>query len=159
MRQGRIVIALLALVGIALGMGALPATNRDSSGRPPASPAAPIARTVATGWRPLLAIAAEQAESLVAMGEARERNLLRIRAEQSAMHEALAAADAWLADHPGDAADPAVVAYQEGAGKIRQAMEEAQSGFLRLDFERVAGATALMREGAADLHRALGLLP
>lgn len=106
----------------------------------------------------MLRRASEQADHLVALGESRERNLLRIRAEQSAMLSALAEADAWLAAHPANQGDPAAVTYASGAARIRTAMDEAQAGFLRFDFERVARANDSLRAGARSLHQAIELL-
>lgn len=111
------------------------------------------------GFRPLLERAASDAGVLLNLGESRERNLLRIRAGQEAMSNSLAAADAWLVAHPPAAADePAIEAYRDGAAAIRKAMEEAQAGFLRFDFDRVAVATETMWQGAAALERAMALL-
>lgn len=158
--RGSIIIALLVLLGIAAGMGVTPRPEHASVATPQARVASPASGGFAAGFRPLLARAAAEAEALVEMGEARERNLLRIRAGQNAMHEALGAADGWLAEQPPAPGDvPAVEAYQEGATSIRTAMNEAQAGFLRLDFDRVARSTETMREGAALLDRAIDLLP
>ena len=106
----------------------------------------------------MLQHASEQADRLVALGESKERNLLRIRAGQSAMLSALAEADAWLAAHPATQSDPAMAAYRTGAADIRTAMEEAQAGFLRLDFERVARANETLQAGAQSLRQAIDLL-
>ena len=107
------------------------------------------------GFLPLVERAAAQARVLVAMGEGRERNLLVIRREQEVMLKSLATADAWLGANPPPAAlAPAAAAYRAGAVSIRAAMDEAQAGFLRFDFERVARATEKMRDGAAALHLA-----
>lgn len=125
------------------------------------SPGAMSATSDAFGaeFAPLLQRAAANAATLVTIGEAKERNLLRIHAAQQEMNASLAAADAWLAAHVPPAADePAVAAYQHGAAAIRLAMNEAQAGFLRFDFARVARATTTMRQGAADLNTALTLL-
>lgn len=107
------------------------------------------------GFGPLLERAATNAAELVTIGETKERNLLRIHAAQEAMNASLADADAWLGDHvPPSPDQPAVAAYRRGADTIRQAMDEAQAGFLHFDFARVALATESMRQGAADLDAA-----
>jgi hypothetical protein len=131
--------------------------------RPPAPAEAPLAvaspASFRAGFRPLLERATAAANDLVAMGDARERNLLHIRDGQEAMEAALAEADAWLATHlPSPADEPMVAVYRHGAAAIRTATAEAQAGFLRFDFERVARATETMRSGAADLARATALL-
>lgn len=125
---------------------------------PHASPAASPSPSYSTHeFLPLLQRASEQADHLVALGMSRERNLLRIYAEQSTMLSALADADAWLAAHPANQDDPATVAYHAGAADIRSAMEEAQAGFLRFDFERVARANDTLQAGARSLHQAIDL--
>lgn len=72
--------------------------------------------TFPTAFLPLVERAVSDAGVLVATGEARERNLLRIREQHEAMLESLAAADAWLAAHPPPPAFMlAATAYQDGA--------------------------------------------
>lgn len=127
------------------------------------TPAAPqgIPETSAPlqAFRPLLQRASTQADVLAALGEEKERNLIRIRTEQNAMVAALADADAWVAANPGSESEPAVAAYRAGTDAIRAAMDEAQAGFLSFDFDRVSRAYITLDAGAAALHRALGLLP
>ncbi|MFN8592326.1 MAG: hypothetical protein U0031_12775 [Thermomicrobiales bacterium] len=121
--------------------------------------ATPAIDSFRAGFAPLLAAAADQAGELVAIGEKKERNLLRIRAAQEAMHERLDVVDAWLASHPPPESDGAAIAsYHQGADSIRAAMREAQDAFLHLDFERVAHATETMRQGEIDLRRAQSLV-
>ena len=107
------------------------------------------------GFLPLLERVAAEARVLVAMGEDRERNLLRIRRQQEVMLESLAAADAWLgANPPPPALVPAAAAYRDGAEAIRVAMDEAQAGLLRFDFDRVARATDTLADGSSALDLA-----
>ncbi len=155
---------LLALIILTILLGlciiAL-ARSQPTSQAPPifASPAAnPSPSCSPREFLPLLQRASEQADRLVALGESRERNLLRIRAEQSAMLTTLAEADAWLAAHPATMDDSATAAYSTGAADIRTAMAEAQAGFLRFDFERVARANDTLQAGAQSLRQAIGLL-
>ena len=153
--------AILTLI-ILLGLGALAlAGNRPPSQQMvmTASPAAtPVADRLPRAFLPLLLDASAQADRLVALGESRERNLFHIRAEQGAMLSALSAADAWLAAHPALQDDVAIAAYRAGADTIRSAMTEAQAGFLRLDFERVARAHDTLQAGALSLHQAIDIL-
>lgn len=160
-RRGTIaaVISALAVLGILGGLvgflESIPRAEPLAGERPPATPDADFR----VGFQPLLADAASEARKLVAIAERRERNLLTIRAGQQAMEEALGAADAWLATHPPAEADaPGVAAYRAGAASIRSAMTEAQAGFLRFDFDRVARATAQLSEGEAALELAISLL-
>ena len=156
----------LALLLAVLAMAAVAAVVVFLDGTPPrapAPPASPVASLAAgafrSGFAPLVADAAATAGELVVMGEARERNLLRIRERQGEMLRRLAAADAWLATRtPPAEAIAAVAAYHEGAAAARSAMSEAQAGFLRFDFARVARATETMRESEAALRRAAELL-
>ena len=108
---------------------------------------------------PRLRAAAAGAAELVALGESRSRNLLTIRAAQRRMDDRLAAVDALLAAGPTPARfAPALDAYHSGATAVRRAMAEAQAGFLRLDWDRVARATDLLADAAAALDRAAAIL-
>jgi hypothetical protein len=149
-------VSAIVLIGSPRRASAPPVTAPNSL----ATPAAPAdLTTFRAGFLPLLERAAANADALVAMGEARERNLLRIHAAQDAMNAALQDADDWLTSHPAPATDaPAVAAYRHGEAAIRTAMDEALAGFLRFDFARVARATETMRDGASSLQRALALL-
>lgn len=154
-------ILILILVGAAgvalLRNAAAPATVTPLAPSP--AIATPALATSSAEFLPLLERAAAEANALVSLGDSRERNLFRIRAAQAAMSAALADTDAWLAAHPPAAEnEAAVVSYRDGAASIREAMTEAQAGFLRLDFERVARATETMREGEAALRHAIALL-
>ncbi len=151
-------IVVICAAALLLGLRVVAPLGGDG---PPlaASPVPGEARAFHAGFQTLVQDAIAKAEILVAMGDSRERNLLRIRAEQEGMTTALAAADLWLEETPAPVIEePAVAAYREGAAAIRLAMQEAQAGFLRFDFDRVARATETLREGAAALERALALL-
>lgn len=100
----------------------------------------------------------EAADALVDLGERRERNLLVVSQRQSAMNAALDATDAWLAQQAAHRGDPAVAAYRAGAEKIRQAMGDAQSAFLRLDWDGIAAANELLKQGTAEIATAANLL-
>lgn len=107
------------------------------------------------GFLPLVERVAAEARVLVAMGEDRERNLLRIRRQQEVMLESLAAADAWLgANPPPPALGPTVATYRDGAKAIRAAMDEAQAGLRSFDFDRVARATDTLADGSSALDLA-----
>jgi hypothetical protein len=156
----RLGIAMLALLGalVILGIAAQPSRFRAMPA--PASPRAGTAAPDAlrTEFLPLLQRTLATAETLVAMGDSRERNLLVIHERQSAMLEALAAADAWVTANPKAADAPAVASYQEGAREIRGAMDDARDGLLHLDFGEVARATTTMKQGATALREAVTLL-
>ncbi len=161
--SGRGAIAGIVIVCLIAGAIGVRFVGSPADSPTPGQPSSPVMATSAdtfrAGFLPLLEQAAANAQALVAMGESRERNLLRIRAAQEAMSSSLAAADAWLADQqPPAPVEPAIAAYRPGAAAIRTAMSEAEAGFLRLDFDRVVRATVTLRQGAADLARAVGLL-
>jgi len=127
---------------------------------PVASPAAALAPVEAAAYRelaPRLTAAASQARLLVDLGVARERNLLVIRREQDTSAARLAEVDVLAAAAPPRFA-PALAAYAEGARAVRRAMAEAQAGFIRFDWDRVAGATRMMERGAEQIERAADLL-
>jgi hypothetical protein len=153
-------VLILGTVAAFVGLWLVQSSVDRAPPHPSSSPsAATSADAFRAGFLPLLERALAEAQVLVAIGESRERNLLRIRAEQEAMSSSLAAADVWLAAHQPPAPDePAIAAYRHGAAAIRTAMSEAEAGFLRFDFERVARATETLSAGAASLQRALELL-
>ncbi len=108
---------------------------------------------------PLLRAASVEAHSLVALGESRSRNLFAIQSAQDRMEDRLDAVDGALtASPPPSQLEEAFAAYRSGAGTVRRAMGEAQAGFLRLDWDRVARAIELLARGAALLDRATALL-
>jgi hypothetical protein len=153
-------VAIVCLIAGAVAMRyvGMPADS-PMPGEPSGTVSVPSADAFRAGFLPLLTQAAADAQVLVAIGESRERNLVRIHAEQEAMANSLAAADSWLASHQPPASDEsAIAAYSHGAAAIRTAMSEAQAGFLRFDFERVARATETLTAGADSLQRALELL-
>lgn len=94
------------------------------------------------------------AEALVDLGERRERNLLVVGQRQSAMNAALDATDAWLAQQVMPQDDHAVAAYRSGAALIRQSMTDAQSAFLRFDWNSIAAANVVLKQGAAEIAEA-----
>lgn len=148
------VLVGLAILGLAAQLPRIPVTPAPET--PPVSTADPEA--LRAEFLPLLQQALATADMLVAMGDARERNLLVIHARQSAMLEALAAVDTWLDANPDAAGMPAAIVYRDGAREIRAAMDEARDGLLHLDFGEVAHATTTMRQGVAALRQALMML-
>lgn len=132
--------------------------QRPAIDSPAVPPSIPETNATVHPFRPLLQRASTQADLLVALGQARERNLIRLRGEQNAMVEALQETDAWINANPERQSGPAFATYREGASAIRAAMNEAQEGFLRFDFDRVATANETLQTGAGALHRALDLL-
>jgi len=157
---GLLLVALTS-AGLFGGVGELARPAGDSSpARPSASPAANGTDDgFRVGFLPLLEDAAANARVLVATGEARDRNLLRVRSQQEAMWGSLDAADAWLDANPApDRFISAEAAYREGATAIRTAMDDAQAAFLRLDFARVARAIKTLERGEAAITSAIALI-
>jgi hypothetical protein len=144
-----ITITLIILIG----------SQPEAEAPPPSLPSGiPESSAALQSFRPLLQRASTQADALVALGQARERNLIRIRSEQNAMAAVLAEADAWVNANSDSESEPAIATYGEGAASIRAVMNEAQEGFLRFDFDRVTGATETLMTGADALRQALDLL-
>lgn len=152
-------LALLLVILLASAAALAVVLRPDGSPLRPGPGASPAATSFATGFRSQLAGVLEAGEALVDLGERRERNLLVVGQRQSAMTAALDATDAWLAQHPAAADDPAVAAYHTGAARIRAAMAQAQSAFLHFDWDAIATANDTLRQGVADLTTARDLLP
>jgi paraquat-inducible protein B len=161
-RRAAILIFAGALVFIdALGRlltGSSPSLVDDAAPGVASPTAAAVDDVLRDEFGPLLVQAANDARTLVELGETKDRNLFRIREGQAAMERSLLAADGWLTRNPSLHADAAAATYRDGASRIRAAMDEAQQGFRRLDFDRVAQATETMREGERLLRDAQRLL-
>ena len=143
-------LLLLAVAGLVVFLNlrpTVPSTNLDGS--------LPPAGTFTSGFLAHLETVQEAADALVDLGERRERNLLVVAQGQSAMNAALDATDSWLAQQPTHQDDAAVAAYRSGANEIRQAMTDAQSAFLRLDWNGVAAANVTLREGVDNIRAAV----
>ena len=164
--EGELVIASrLRLFGVALLLvltaGTVVASSRPGlSGRPlqvVSTPAVPL-ETEALYAKELesrLSTASAEARSLVDLAERRSRNLLEIRAAQRRMEDKLDAVDAFASENPPPAPlASALDSYRNGARAIRTAMDEAQAGFFRLDWERVASAYDRLATGADRLRDA-----
>lgn len=149
--------AVAALLLVALTVASVLTTaSSPRPSRPSAQGAGAVAvRGYASALAPRLSAAADQAAALAALGERRSRNLLEIRSAQSRMEETLAAVDTIAAAGPPPAsAVSAVASYRSGAALVRDAMDEAQAGFLQFDWDRVATAYEDLDAGAAQLRRA-----
>lgn len=150
MTPRRLLLLLLALVPLAVILGtrepAPPVRNDSATG------------TFAEGFLEHLASVQEAAAALVDLGERRERNLLVVSQRQSAMNAALDATDTWLAQQAAPQDDQAVAAYRAGASSIRQAMGDAQSAFLRFDWDGIAAANETLKQGASEISTAVNLL-
>ena len=152
-------LALVAVVGALVAAVAWPPAGEEAPVAASPPPALSADEAAFYGeLMPRLRAAAEQAHELANLGESRSRNLLAIRTAQRRMNDRLGAVDAVAADAASDRFAPALAAYRGGARAVRAAMEEAQAGFVRLDWDRVARATALMARGTAELDRAVALL-
>lgn len=104
---------------------------------------------------PRLTRASLEAAALAEIGERRSRNLLEIRSAQDRMDQSLDDLDALLATRPPPPRFASSLAnYREGAGTVRAAMDEAQAGFVRFDWDRVGAAYDLVETGGATLRGA-----
>lgn len=148
-----LLLLLLAIAGLALPLetrAPAPATQDDG--------AASATSTFAAGFLEHLETVQAAVDALVELGARRERNLLIVGQQQSAMNAALGSTDAWLAQQAAHQDDRAVAAYRSGADDIRQAMADAQSAFLHFDWDGIAAANLTLKEGAANIAVAEGLL-
>ncbi|MFM9108097.1 MAG: hypothetical protein ACKOWF_15525 [Chloroflexota bacterium] len=102
--------------------------------------------------------ASDQARELFKLGERKSRDIPDILNEQQKMGDRLAEIDALVASGslPPEL-QPAVDAYSRGAADVREAIENAQAGFSRLDWERVKRATEQMGRGLDSLSEAARL--
>lgn len=90
-----------------------------------------------------------------ALGEAaaaKSRNLLDIRARGARITTLIQEINQYgeTSGTPARFA-PAAAAYRSGAGSALAAMREAQQGFIRFDWDRVAAAVPVFADGAAQL--------
>ena len=158
-----------ALVGFALlaALAALSVLLSTRDGRPRSHPrisATPATTAEETAYQralePRLRDAVAEARALVAIGDRRSRNLLEIRAAQGRMADALQRVDDLTAARPAPPRfAPALDSYRLGSESIRTAMDDAQAGFLRFDWDRVAAAYDRLADGARRLERAIDQLP
>lgn len=145
-----LLLALLALVPLAIVLNLrepVPLVSNDLG-----------TVTFADGLLEHLGAVQEAADALVDLGERRERNLLVVGQRQAAMNSALDATDAWLGQQVAHQGDPAVTAYRAGANDIRRAMADAQSAFLRFDWDGIAAANDTLKLGVAQVSAAENLL-
>lgn len=148
--NARILLLLLVAAGLAVGLrtrapGPSPITDSPVTATP----------TFAEGFLQHLSTVQIAADALVELGESRERNLLVVGQRQSAMNAALNSTDAWLTQQGANESDPAVATYRIGAAMIRQAMSDAQSAFLRLDWDGIAAANVTLQAGTDEVHAAV----
>ncbi|MFT4041342.1 MAG: hypothetical protein QM692_24380 [Thermomicrobiales bacterium] len=161
-RPARLAALVLVVAALLAALGGL-ATRWQGPDDSPASLTSPGAITATPGafagaFREHLARVQAAGETLVEIGARRDRNLLTVAQGQSAMTSALAETDAWLAGQAFAPDDPAVAAYRAGATQIRAAMADAQSAFLRFDWDGVAAATQELDSGVAQIRAAQALL-
>lgn len=116
---------------------------------------------------PRLARISAESEELVDLAEERSRNLLELQTRGERIDEGAQEIDDYVSAHGvPDRFAAAHHQYRQGIAGIRAGMEEARTGFLRFDWDRVAAAVDRFTEGADDLaaalealHRAAGVEP
>jgi hypothetical protein len=153
MKSGILLLILLVLSGLAIALGASAPLRSPAGNQRVTNPSSFSEEFLAH-----LTDVQEAADSLVAIGDRRERNLLVVGQGQAAMNAALDATDAWLAEQTTSQEDAAIAAYRSGAAAIRQAMTDAQAAFLRFDWDGVAAANATLKQGTAQIADARDLL-
>ena len=153
MKPRVLLLLLLVVGGLVVGLGTL--TSTQTGGDDGVATPTPA---FADGFRAHLTTVEAAAGALVDLGERRERNLLVVGQRQSAMNAALDATDAWLVQPGIPEEHPAVLEYRAGAALIRQSMADAQSAFLRLDWDGIAAANVTLKQGTAAIAVAEDLL-
>jgi hypothetical protein len=148
-----LLVVLVALVPLALILAVQAPAPSATTDEIPADSA-----TFTDQFLERLGTVQEATDALVDLGDRRERNLLVVSQRQAAMNAALDATDTWLGQQPAHQSDPAVAAYRAGAAGIRQAMADAQSAFLRFDWDGIAAANTTLRQGKADVTMAEDML-
>ncbi len=148
-----LLLLLLAFAGLAL-----PLETRAPGPSAMDDGATTATATFAAGFLEHLESVRVAVDALVELGARRERNLLVVGQQQSAMNAALSSTDTWLAQQAAHQDDRAVAAYRSGADDIRQAMADAQSAFLHFDWDGIAAANDTLKRGAAEVAVAEGLL-
>ncbi len=108
---------------------------------------------------PRLRQLAAETRELAELGERRSRNLLAIQGRQRRVEALLDELDRFLDEHgtPGRFAATSD-SYLDGAASTREGIDEAREGFRRFDWDRVARATGVFTDGAAEIARAVSEL-
>lgn len=140
---------LLALAGLAVTL-----IPRGPEWPAFGTPVVPTPAAFDSTFRERLKSVHAAADALVDLGERRERNLIVVGQRQAAMNHALDITDAWLSEQVTHQDDPAVVSYRTGAAEIRQAMADAQSAFLRFDWDAIGIANEMLKQGVSDISAA-----
>lgn len=157
-----------AAVLLAVGVGAVAAAWGGGrplidvqSGTPPPAAAGFNAeeRSYYTFVAPRLRQLAAETRELAELGERRSRNLLAIQGRQRRVEALLDELDRFLDEHgtPGRFAATSD-SYLDGAASTREGIDEAREGFRRFDWDRVARATGVFTDGAAEIARAVSEL-
>ena len=149
---------VLGVIGIAVSALVWRAGGDIDAGTPP-----PIAVPLTKGEQryyaavaPLYRDVAAETRALAHLGAERSRNLLVILRGQDRVDTLLDEIDAYHSAHGvPDRFAAAGQSYRDGSARAREAMVEAQEGFRRFDWDRVARATTVFEAGAAALETAL----
>lgn len=90
------------------------------------------------------------------LGQSKSRNLFAFQRHGTRIRDLSDELDGYLAEHaPPPRFAAAIAQYRQGIAAVREAMDDAQSGLLRLDWQRVATAIPVMTGGASDVNAAL----
>jgi hypothetical protein len=144
-----LMLLIIVLAGLVLAFGLQPPAPL------PANDSTPGPSTFDEAFHLRLLEVQEAAITLVELGETRERNLLVVGQRQSAMNAVLDSTDAWLTQQQAREDDPAVASYRSGAASIRSAMSDAQSAFIRFDWDGVAAANDTLKAGVDQIDAAI----
>ena len=156
------IITLIALVVLAFGYtrlgGDLPLPPNPATADTATQDAVVDEKDPAKQFSRALDSATEQARELVRLGETKSRNLSQITKEQGQMGDRFAEIDALIASGTLPASmQPAIDAYQSGATTIREAMDNAKTALLTLNFYKEKRATQQLKDGVQSLSEATRL--
>ena len=108
---------------------------------------------------PRLVRVSAEANELVRLANGRSRNLIELQTRGARVESGGREIDAYLSAHGTPTRfEHAVRDYRAGIAAVRAGMDEARSGFLSFDWERVASAVDQFDAGSARLNEALDAL-
>lgn len=123
---------------------------------PPQRPLAPDEAAFYAYVDPRLRALNAEVSAAAELGRSKSRNLFAFQRHGTRIRDLSDELDGYLAEHaPPPRFAAAIAQYRQGIAAVRQAMDEAQSGLLRLDWSRVATAIPVMSGGAAEVNAAL----
>ncbi len=156
-----VIIGILAVIAVAATWDQEWLGGEPDAGTPPPAAAdfTEEERTFYAYVGPRLRDLAAEAQAAEELGRNKSRNLLAFQRHGRRIDDLGDEIDDYLEEHPTPARFASAMAlYERGIAATRHAMDHAQSGFLTLNWDRVATAIPIMGNGARDLADALAML-